>query len=73
VDTEERYLDDVNKLYAMNTLNNKIDQEINKTTNEAQKAKLKALKEEFEQRAANNKLSQYDVDIMNAKLEVTLK
>lgn len=73
LDTEERYLDVVNRIYETTTLNNKLQQEIDKTTNSAAAAKLKALQDEFTLREANNNLSEYDIEIMNAKLDLTLK
>lgn len=73
IDTDERYLDEVNKLYEVTTLTNKIQSSIDESNSKAAAATLQALKDECELRAQNNKLSQYDIDIMNAEYEMTLK
>ncbi|MCM1323998.1 MAG: hypothetical protein NC218_07540 [Acetobacter sp.] len=50
LDTEERYLDTVNRIYETTTLNNKLQKELDKTTNAAGAQKLKDLQEEFKLR-----------------------
>lgn len=73
IDTEERYLDTVNKIYETTKLNNKIQEQLDKTTNSAHAKRLKELQEEFREREKNNKLSEYDIQIMNAKLAMLTK
>lgn len=73
IDTEERYLDTVNKIYETTKLNNKLQEQIDKTTNSAHAKRLKELQEEFQEREKNNKLSEYDIEIMNAKLAMLTK
>lgn len=73
IDTEERYLDTVNKIYETTKLNNKLQEQIDKSTNSAHTKRLKELQEEFQEREKNNKLSEYDIEIMNAKLAMLTK
>jgi hypothetical protein len=51
IDTDERYLDEVNKLYEVTTLTNKIQSSIDESNSKAAAATLKALKDEYELRA----------------------
>lgn len=73
IETEERHLDEVNKIYEMNKLNMKLQSSLDTSNSAYEAKKLKDLQEEFKWREANTKLSQYDVDIMNARYEMTLK
>lgn len=73
LDENERYLDTVERFLQTNILNNKVQQSIDATTSDYAKSVLQNLQEEFALRQANEKLSQYDLDIMNAKYEMTLK
>lgn len=66
----ERYFDKVNEAYQVSAWYNKLQQDIDNTTNSAHKERLKALQEEINQRREGNKLSQYDLDILNAKYQV---
>lgn len=70
IDTEERYFDKVNEAYKTTAWYNKLQQDIDKTTNSVAANRLKALQEEIDIRRQNNKLSKYDLDILNAKYEV---
>lgn len=70
IEQNERYFDKVNEAYHVSAWYNKLQQDIDKTTNSAHKERLKALQEEINQRREGNKLSQYDLDILNAKYQV---
>lgn len=70
IETEERYFDKVNEAYQVSAWYNKLQKDIDDTTNVAYKNRLKALQEEIDQRKEGNKLSQYDLDILNAKYQV---
>ena len=70
IEQNERYFDKVNEAYQVSTWYNKLQQDIDDTTNSAHKERLKALQEEINQRREGNKLSQYDLDILNAKYQV---
>ena len=70
IEQNERYFDKVNEAYQVSAWYNKLQQDIDDTTNSAHKERLKALQEEINQRREGNKLSQYDLDILNAKYQV---
>ena len=70
IEENERYFDKVNEAYQTSSWYNKLQADIDKTTNSAHKERLKVLQKEIDQRRENNKLSQYDLDILNAKYEV---
>ena len=70
IEQNERYFDKVNEAYQVSAWYNKLQQDIDNTTNSAHKERLKALQEEINQRREDNKLSQYDLDILNAKYQV---
>lgn len=70
IEQNERYFDKVNEAYQVSAWYNKLQQDIDNTTNSAHKERLKALQEEINQRREGNKLSQYDLDILNAKYQV---
>lgn len=70
---DDRFLDGVNRFVETQTLNNKLQQSINAATNDYAKSTLKALEEEFAQRQSNADLSEYDLKIMEAKYNMTLK
>lgn len=70
IEQNERYFDKVNEAYQVSAWYNKLQQDIDDTTNSAHKKRLKALQEEINQRREGNKLSQYDLDILNAKYQV---
>lgn len=70
IEQNERYFDKVNEAYQVSAWYNKLQQDIDNTTNSAHKERLKALQEEINQRRKGNKLSQYDLDILNAKYQV---
>ena len=70
IEQNERYFDKANEAYQVSAWYNKLQQDIDNTTNSAHKERLKALQEEINQRREGNKLSQYDLDILNAKYQV---
>ena len=70
IESEERYFDKVNEAYQVASWYNKLQQDIDDTTNVAYKNRLKALQEEIDMRKEGNKLSQYDLDILNAKYQL---
>lgn len=70
IEQNERYFDKVNEAYQVSAWYSKLQQDIDNTTNSAHKERLKALQEEINQRREGNKLSQYDLDILNAKYQV---
>ena len=70
-EAEERYLDIVNEEYAVKEYGRQLDKAINNAQNKYAAEQYENLRNEMEQRRANGKLSQYDLDLMNSKLEVT--
>lgn len=70
IESEERYFDKVNEAYQVASWYNKLQQDIDDTTNVAYKNRLKALQKEIDTRKEGNKLSQYDLDILNAKYQL---
>ena len=70
IESEERYFDKVNEAYQVASWYNKLQQDIDDTTNVAYKNRLKALQKEIDMRKEGNKLSQYDLDILNAKYQL---
>ena len=70
---EERYLDEVNTTYEQLKWNSKLQTAIDEASSLASKNSLKNLQEEFEQRKKNGEISQYDLDILNARYEMTQK
>ena len=70
IEKDERYFDKVNEAYQTTAWFNKLQEDIDKATNSATKERLKALQEEINLRREGGKLSQYDLDILNAKYEV---
>lgn len=71
LEAEEQYLDMVNEEYAVKEYGRQLDKAINSAQNKYATEQYENLRDEMEQRRANGKLSQYDLDLMNSKLEVT--
>lgn len=70
----EQYLDDVEKIYNIQTLMNKIDQSINTSKEVKYVQKLKSLREqELKYLSKKDKLTQHDIDMANARYEIALK
>lgn len=72
IEEEERYFDKVNELYQVNKWNNKLQADIDKSTNKAYQQQLKALQDKIDLRKENNKLSEYDMDILEAEYKMLL-
>lgn len=72
INKEERYLDKVNETYEVSKWNRQLQKAIDEETNEASKNRLKTLQKEIEVRREGNKLSKYDLDILEAKYQMTL-
>ena len=70
IDTEERYLDKVNEAYEVASWYNKLQVDIDNATDSAMRERLEALQEEIDIRRENNTLSEYDLDILEAKYQV---
>lgn len=72
-DEDNRFLDGVNRFVETQDLNNRVQESIAKTSTDYAKSTLKALQDEFAERQANADLSEYDLKIMEAKYNMTLK
>lgn len=70
IDTEERYLDKVNEAYEVASWYNKLQVDIDNATDSAMRERLEVLQEEIDIRRENNTLSEYDLDILEAKYQV---
>lgn len=70
IEENERYLDTVNEAYEVASWYNKLQKDIDESTNSAQTQRLKALQEEIDARRENNTLSEYDLKILEAKYNV---
>lgn len=70
IEQDERYFDKVNEAYQTLSWYNKLQEDIDKTTDNAQKERLLALQKEIDLRREGGKLSQYDLDILNAKYNI---
>lgn len=70
IEKNERYLDQVNEAYQVASWYDKLQADIDKTTSKLYKDRLRALQEEIDLRRENNTLSQYDLDILEAKYNV---
>ena len=66
------YLTKTNQIYETQTLINTAQKAIDRTTNEAAKARLKSYTEEIQQLQEKNKLSNLELDIAKAKYDVLL-
>ena len=70
IEEEERYLDKVNEAYQVAAWYDKLQKDIDNTANKLTKDRLKALQQEIDIRREGNTLSQYDLDILEAKYKV---
>ena len=70
IETEERYLDRVNEAYEVASWYDKLQHDIDETKFKTRKDRLKELQEEIDLRREGNTLSQYDLDILEAKYKV---
>ena len=69
---QEEYLTTTNKIYETNKLMNQAQQEIDKSTNSVAQKRLKQFINETDQLQKKNKLSQYELDIQQAKYDLLL-
>ena len=70
IEEEERYLDKVNEAYEVSAWYAKLQADIDDTSNAKHKETLKALQAEIDARRENNTLSEYDLEILEAKYNV---
>lgn len=70
IEEDDRYFDKVNEAYQTLSWYNKLQADIDNATSDSTRKHLKALQEEIDIRREGGKLSQYDLDILNAKYEV---
>lgn len=70
IEENERYLDTVNEAYEVASWYNKLQKDIDESTTSVQTQRLKALQEEIDARRENNTLSEYDLEILEAKYNV---
>lgn len=71
--SSERYLDSVNSVYEISKLNRELQTSIDKANSTYAANQLKALEAEIEARQEDGKLSEYEVKILQAKYDMTLK
>ena len=69
---QEEYLTTTNKIYETNKLMNQAQQEIDKTSNTVAKRKLKSFIDETNQLQQQGKLSQFELEIQQAKYDLLL-
>lgn len=69
---QEEYLTTTNKIYETNKMMNTAQQELDKTINTIAKQRLKQFIDETNQLQKKNKLSQYELDIQQAKYDLLL-
>ena len=72
IDKEERYFDKVNERYNADAYYNKVQKAIDETTDTVAADRLKRLQTELDMRKRNNQLNQYDLDILEAKYNLTI-
>lgn len=72
IDKEERYFDKVNERYNAEAYYNKVQKAIDETTDTVAADRLKRLQTELDVRKRNNQLNQYDLDILEAKYNLTI-
>ena len=69
---QEEYLTDTNKIYETNKLIRQTQQEIDRTTNNSAKLRLNTFITETEQLQQQNRLSEYELSIQQAKYQLLL-
>jgi hypothetical protein len=69
---QEEYLTTTNQIYETNKMMRAAQQEIDKTSNTVAKKRLQGFIEETNQLQGKNKLSQYELDIQQAKYDLLL-
>lgn len=70
IEEDERYLDVVNEAYEKMSWYNKLQKDIDESTNKAHAEQLKLLQDEINTRKKAGELSQYDLDVLEAKYKV---
>lgn len=70
LEESDRYLDPIEEGLETASWYTKLQKDIDKTSNTVYKDRLKALQEEIDMRRENNTLSQYDLDLLEAKYQV---
>lgn len=66
----EEYLTNTNKIYGITKLTRSIQDDIDKSSNKAAKARLETFKKSTEELGKQKQLSQYELDIQNQKFEL---
>ena len=69
---QEEYLTDTNKIYETNKLINEAQKQIDATTNDVAKQKLKNFIDQTKELEKQNKLSKFELDIRKAEYDVML-
>lgn len=70
IETEGRYLDDVNKAYQQETWGRKIQLDYDKDTLNTHKALIKAFEDEYKALFNRSKVNEYDLEILEARYKV---
>ena len=70
LEENDRYLDNIEESLETSIWYTRLQQDIDKTGNNAYKERLKRLQEEIDLRREGNTLSKYDLDILEAKYKV---
>ena len=70
IEEEGRYFDKVNEGYQVSAWYLKLQEDIDKSTNPLMTKRLKALQDEIDLRREGNMLSEYDMEILEAKYKV---
>lgn len=68
----DEYLTKTNQIYEMQTIQNKLQKEIDKTSNVAAKERLKNFKQDTAKLQEKNQLSKYELELHQAKYDVLL-
>lgn len=71
-EAQERYLSTSKELYEVSKLNRQINQSISDATTKASKERLKALQEVINKQAEENRLTEYDVEMMQLQYKHAL-
>lgn len=69
---QQRYVSTAKELYEVSKLNRSIEQSIEDSTTAASKERLKDLQKLIEAQSKANKLTQYDLDMMNLQYQLAL-
>lgn len=69
---QQRYVSTAKELYEVSKLNRSIEQSIEDSTTAASKERLKALQKLIAAQSKANKLTQYDLDMMNLQYQLAL-